>query len=108
MPELGSIGNRQAASLLGVAPFDKDSGKSRGARHIAGGRRRPRNGMYMAATSAAVHNPDMKVISDRLKGVGKKHKVVIVAIMRKLVILANVLLRAGRHWTPEASASARG
>ena len=108
MPELGSIGNRQAASLLGVAPFDKDSGKSRGARHIAGGRRRPRNGMYMAATSAAVHNPDMKVISDRLKGVGKKHKVVIVAIMRKLVILANVLLRDGRHWTPEASASARG
>ena len=108
MPELGSIQNRQAASLLGVAPFDKDSGKSRGARHIAGGRRRPRDGMYMAATCAAVHNPDMKIVSDRLEGAGKKHKVVIVAIMRKLVILANVLLRDGRHWTPEAPASARG
>ena len=60
----------------------------------------------MAATCAAVHNPDMKIFPDRLKAAGKKHKVVIVAIMRKLVILANMLLRDGRHWAPEASVSA--
>ena len=57
MPELGSIRNRQAASLLGVAPFDKDSGKSRGARHIAGGRRRPRDGMYAMACTWRRHAP---------------------------------------------------
>ena len=92
-PELGFLRSRQAASLLGVAPFDKDSGKRRGARHIRGGSRRPRNGLYMAATTAAVHNPDMKIVFDRLKAAGKKHKVVIVALMRKLGILANALCR---------------
>ena len=64
--------------------------------------------MYMAATCAAVHKPERKIFSDRLKAAGKKHKVVIAAILRKLVILANVLLWDIRHWTPEASASARG
>ncbi len=66
MPGLGHIEHRQAASLLGVAPFAKNSGMSSGARHICGGRRRPHNAMYMAATSAARHNPDMNAVHDRL------------------------------------------
>ena len=105
MPELGSLGHRQAASLLGVAPFANDSGKHEGARHIHGRRRRPRDGLYMAAMCAVTHNPDMRSFAARLKAAGKKHKVVIVAVMRKLIILANALLRSGRRWLPEAPAT---
>ena len=67
MPELGSIGNRQAAALLGVAPFARDSGRSHGTRHIRGGRQRPRNVLYMAALSAAMHNPDLQRVFLRLR-----------------------------------------
>ena len=102
MPELGFIGNRQAASLIGVAPCSRDSGKAQGARHIRGGRRRPRDGLFMAALSAARCNPDMKVFYERLTTGGKKHRVALVAVMRKLIILANVLLRDGREWARQA------
>ncbi len=106
MPELGQLGNRQAAALLGVAPFARDSGHHRGARHIRGGRRRPRNVLYMAAMSAATHNPDLQRLFLRLKAAGKSHKVAIVAIMRKLIVLANVLLRDGRPWVETAPTAA--
>lgn len=106
MPELGSIGNRQAASLIGVAPFSRDSGKAQGPRHIRGGRRRPRDTLYMAAIAAIRWNPDMKAVYDRLTASGKKHKVAIVAVMRKLIILANVLLRNGREWASQAPGNA--
>ena len=106
MPELGSIGHRQAASLLGVAPFSRDSGKAKGQRKIRGGRSRPRDALYMAAQSAYRWNPDMAAVYDRLSANGKEHKIVIVAIMRKLIILANVLLRDGREWAKQAPASA--
>ena len=86
MPELGTIGNRQAASLLGVAPFAHDSGRHQGARHIRG-RRRPRDVLYMAAFSTTMHNPDLQRIFQRLKAAGKSHKVALVAVMRKLIIL---------------------
>ena len=102
MPELGYIGNRQAASLIGVAPFNRDSGRTQGARHIRGGRRRPRDGLFMAALSATRWNPDMKVLYERLTTNGKKHKIALVAVMRKLIILANVLLRDGREWARQA------
>ena len=102
MPELGHLGNRQAAALLGVAPFARDSGRQRGARHIRGGRQRPRNVLYMAALSAAMHNPDLQRVFQRLKAAGKSHKVAIVAVMRKLIILANVLLRDARPWAETA------
>lgn len=107
MPELGHIGRRQAAALIGVAPFARDSGQTRGARHIRGGRRRPRNVLYMAALSAATHNPDLRAVFLRLRAAGKSHKVAIVAVMRKLVALANVLLRDGRKWSATAPAAAR-
>ena len=104
MPELGSLGRRQAAALVGVAPFANDSGQHRGARHIRGGRRRPRDVLFMAATSAARCNRDLKVVFERLKAAGKAYKTSIVALMRKLVVLADTLLREQRCWLPEAPA----
>ena len=98
MPELGAVGGRQAASLAGVAPFSRDSGVAKGTRRIAGGRRRPRDLLFMAAPAATRCDAEMAAFHARLVGKGKKHKVAIVAVMRKLVIVANALLRDGREW----------
>ncbi len=100
MPELGSLDRRQAAALIGVAPYDRDSGQSSGGRHIQGGRQHPRNLLYMAATSAIRCNPDMRAFFERLGASGKQHKVARVAVMRKLITLVNALLRADREWQP--------
>ena len=99
MPELGTLRGGQAASLIGVAPFARDSGTLSGARHIRGGRRRPRDVPSMAALTAAAWNPAMSEFYQRLTDAGKAHKVALVAVMRKLVILANALLRDGRGWS---------
>ena len=104
MPELGSLGRRQAAALIGVAPFANDSGQHRGARHIRGGRRRPRDVLFMAATSAARFNRDLRIVFERLTAAGKVYKIAIVALMRKLIVLANTLLRQQRCWLPAAPA----
>ncbi len=104
MPELGSLEGRQAAALIGVAPVADDSGQHHGARHIRGGRRRPRDLLFMAATTASRFNQDLAIVFARLKEAGKAHKVAIVALMRKLIVLANVLLRERRCWSPEAPA----
>lgn len=101
MPEPGTLKNRQAAALIGVAPYARESGQSARPRHIRGGRRRPRDVLYMAALTAKTCNPELKALYDRLKARGKHHTAALVAIMRKLVILANVLLRDGRTWTVE-------
>jgi len=106
MPELGTIGNRQAAALLGVAPYARDSGTSSGNRHVRGGRRRPRDVVYMAALSAINWNPDLRSFAERLRNAGKAHKVVVVAVMRKLIVLANVLLGQQRSWTPQPPVTA--
>ena len=106
MPELGTLDRRQAAALVGVAPFPRDSGVSSGARHIRGGRRRPRNLLYMAALSACRWNPEMKVVHERLKAAGKHHNVALVAVMRHLIILANALLRDRRCWSDKAPLAA--
>ena len=98
MGELGAIGNRQAAALIGVAPFARDSGSLKGGRHISGGRRRPRDVLYMAAMAACRYNPDMNEMRERLVARGKCHKVVLVAVMRKLIVTANALLRDRRAW----------
>lgn len=104
MPELGSLGRRQAAALIGVAPFANDSGQHRGARHIRGGRRRPRDVLFMAATSAARCNRELQIVFERLTAAGKVYKTVIVALMRKLIVLANTLLMQQRCWLPAAPA----
>ncbi len=99
MPGPGTLRGGQAASLIGVAPFARDSGTLSGARHIRGGRRRPRDVPSMAALTAAAWNPAMGEFYQRLTDAGKAHKVALVAVMRKLVIPANALLRDGRGWS---------
>ena len=106
MAELGAIGNRQAASLLGVAPLPRDSGAIRGGRHIGGGRRRPRDVIYMAALSASRCSPDMRELYQRLRERGKPHRVALVAVMRRLVVTANALLRDRRMWEDRTEATA--
>lgn len=98
MPELGSLTNRQAASLLGVAPYDFDSGAFKGERHIFGGRRNLRDVAFMAAMVACSCNPVLKACSDRLRANGKKPKVAIVAVMRKMIVTLNAMLRDNQPW----------
>jgi transposase len=100
MPELGELDQGQAASLAGLAPIAKDSGKSTGKRSIRGGRARARRALYMPALCAARFNRRCKDKYQALIKLGKPAKVALVAIMRKLIILANALLRDQRKWTP--------
>ncbi|MCY4315029.1 MAG: transposase, partial [Roseovarius sp.] len=92
----GSIGNRRAAAPVGVAPFSRDSGSMKGARHVSGGRRRPRDVLYMAALSATIHNAEMKALCGRLRERGGHRKVALVAVMRRPVATASALLRDRR------------
>lgn len=98
MPELGSMTGRQAASLLGVAPFDCDSGSFKGQRRIFGGRRNLRDVAYMAALVASKWNPTLKTFRERLEAKGKKPKVAIVAVMRKLIVTLNAMIRNNQTW----------
>jgi transposase len=103
MPELGTLDERQAASLAGLAPIARDSGKWKGKRFCQGGRAKLRQALYMPALVALRFNADMKAKYEALIERGKPAKVAITAIMRKLVILANALLRDNRNWRPIAS-----
>jgi transposase len=89
MPELGQLNRREAAALVGVAPFNRDSGRMRGKRAIYGGRRSVRHGLYMAALVAARHNPILRGFYLRLRAGGKPAKVALTATMRKLLIVLN-------------------
>ncbi|MFT3990241.1 MAG: IS110 family transposase [Luteolibacter sp.] len=89
MPELGCVGRRSIASLAGLAPFDRDSGKIQGRRFIQGGRRQVRSVLFMAAISASQHNPVLKSFYQRLRTAGKPGKSAIVAVARKLLIHLN-------------------
>jgi transposase len=93
MPELGSLSDTQAAALAGVAPFNHDSGQFRGQRHIFGGRSELRSVLYMAALVASRHNPILRPLYLRLLDRGKAKKLALTALMRKLIILANQLLK---------------
>lgn len=93
LPELGKIEDKMVASLVGVAPHPKDSGTSKFRRRVSGGRGQVRNVLYMAAISGARSNPLLKAFYERLKNdKGKPHKVAIVAVMRKMLIVLNKLL----------------
>jgi transposase len=100
MPELGTLEHRCAASLVGLAPMARDSGQHRGKRFIRGGRAHLRQALYMPALVAVRFNPTMKAKYQALRAAGKAPKVALTAIMRKLLILANALLRDGRTWSP--------
>lgn len=92
-PELGTLSKREVAALAGLAPRNRDSGKFRGQRHISGGRAPLRRALYMASLSAIVHNPILKAFYTRLSTRGKKFKVSITAVMRKLLIALNSALK---------------
>jgi transposase len=98
LAELGTLNRHAIAALAGVAPFADDSGDATGQRHIRGGRAGPRRALYWAALSAARHNPDLSAFYKRLRERGKKPKLALTAVMRKLVILANTLLKENRLW----------
>lgn len=104
MPELGAMTRGQAASLLGVAPFDRDSGQWKGLRFISGGRSRPRRMLYLAALQARRRDPGFKAFAERLTARGKPPKLILVAIMRKLIEAANLVLQRGQPWQPQPSA----
>jgi transposase len=101
MPELGALENKQAASLAGLAPVTRQSGQWRGKSFIQGGRTWIRRTLYMPALVAIRFNPPLKAKYAQLKAAGKPAKAAITAIMRKLVVLANALIRDSRIWHAE-------
>jgi transposase len=98
LPELGRLTRRQIASLVGIAPFCHESGKWRGRSFIEKGRSSIRHVLYMAALVAIRHNPIIRSFAERLKKQGKASKVVIVACMRKLLVILNAMQRDQTHW----------
>ncbi|MGH0035230.1 MAG: IS110 family transposase [Myxococcota bacterium] len=98
LPELGTLGRRQIASLVGIAPFANDSGKKQGHRRIRAGRSGPRTALYLAAMNASRFNPVLKPIYDRLIAAAKPPKVAYIAIARKLRIILNAMVRDGTEW----------
>ena len=103
MPELGRMTSAQAAAMTGLAPIPHDSGALRGKRAIAGGRRHLRHVLFQAALVAAHHNPSLKTVAGRLRRHGKPHKVIIIAIARRLITIVNAILKAGSPWQPQRS-----
>lgn len=100
-PEIGTLGRKQAASLAGLAPMTRQSGQWRGKAFIQGGRKFLRDALYMPALVAMRFNPDLKTQYNRFRKAGKAGKVAVTAIMRKLIELANALIRDNRKWAPK-------
>lgn len=100
MPEIGSLRKKKAASLTGLAPMTQQSGKWRGKARIQGGRKPLRDALYMPALVATKHNPHMRDKYIAMVNQGKPKKVALTAIMRKLIELANALVKADREWLP--------
>jgi transposase len=101
LPELGALDRRKISALVGVAPLNRDSGTMRGKRVIWGGRADVRAVLYMAATSAVQHNPRLRATYERLVSAGKSKKLALVACMRKLLTIANAMLREKAAWRPD-------
>jgi transposase len=98
LPELGQLSRRQIAALVGVAPFNRDSGQHKGKRAISGGRADVRNVLYMAAVAAIRCNPVIRAFHQKLKAAGKPPKVAITACMRKLLSILNAIAKAQSPW----------
>src|SRR4029450_10807529 len=99
LPELGRLDRRAIAALVGVAPFNCDSGQHRGQRHIWGGRTAVRGTLYRGALTATRHNAVLRAFYRRLREAGKPAKVALVATMRKLLTIVNAMLKHQTHWT---------
>ena len=98
--EIGRINGKEAAALAGLAPFADDSGPRQGQRRIRGGRANLRKALYMAAVSASRCNPQLSAFYQRLRAQGKSAKLALIAVARKLIVLANTLITEDRRWTP--------
>jgi transposase len=105
LPELGRLNRKQVAALVGVAPFNHDSGSTRGKSYCSGGRASVRTALYMATLSAIRCNPSIRAFYTHLKDKGKPSKVAIVACMRKLLIRLNAMLRDNQHWAAQPTPS---
>ncbi len=98
LPELGHLGRREIASLVGIAPYARDSGSVRGLRRIRGGRASVRTALYLAAMSAARFNPVLREVYQRLREAGKPPKLAFVAVARKLLVILNAIARERTAW----------
>jgi transposase len=101
LPELGKLNRQQIAALVGVAPFNRDSGKFHGRRAIWGGRAAVRSVLYMAALTARRSNPLIREFANRLEAAGKPFKVVITACMRKILVILNSMIKMNLPWNPK-------
>ena len=100
LPELGTLNRKQISALVGVAPFNRDSGPRRGRRSVWGGRARVRSALYMGALVASRRNPVLREFYQRLLEAGKPKKVALTACMRKLLIILNSMVKTGERWNP--------
>ena len=107
LPELGKLNRGEVAKLVGVAPINRDSGKKSGKRFIGGGRGHVRRVLYVATIVAIRHNETIKRFYQRLKAKGKESKVAIVACMRKLLTIVNLLIKNNEVWKNAESVSAK-
>lgn len=98
LPELGSLNRKQIASLVGVAPMNRDSGSHEGKRYIRGGRHKVRTVLFVSIMSAIQCHPKLKPMYQRMVAAGKPKKVAIVACMRKQLIILNTMVKNGTHW----------
>jgi transposase len=103
VPEIGKLNRQQISALIGVAPYNKDSGPHQGKRSIAGGRKSVRSVLYMAAMSARRSNPVIKAFAHRLAQHGKPFKVIITACIRKLLVILNSMIKSGRPWMAQST-----
>jgi transposase len=103
LPELGRLNRQEIASMAGLAPWDRSSGKCDGKAHIWGGRKDVRNVLYMATLTASRFNPVIRTVAHRLKQKGKPFKVVMTACMRKLLVILNTMIRNRTVWAPKIS-----
>ena len=107
LPELGTLNRQHISALVGVAPFNDDSGGRRGVRHIKGGRAAVRTVLYMGALAGVRYNPVLKAFYQRLRAAGKPAKVALVACMRKLLTILNTMVRTNTRWRTDAPLSCR-
>lgn len=98
LPELGQLNHKEIAALVGLAPYNKESGKQRGLQRIRGGRSQIRTVMFMAMMSTIQCNPKFKAFYEKLKAAGKRPKVALVACMRKMIVILNSMIRNGTRW----------
>ncbi len=101
LPELGKINRQEIAALVGLAPFDRESGKWKGKRSCFGGRAQVRSALYMAVITAKRCNPIIQALAQRLHDAGKAFKVVMIACMRKLLTILNAIAATGQEWNPK-------